>query len=700
MPKTPNSSNKGFGKAALNVGNAAFNSMFPILGNFVDAFSFKNDKKVQQNARDYYSEDREFALASEHVMEQLSNTNALLITFNEKQRKENILLQQIIDSYDEKNHGLGNLMDSLLNFANDAINLYDAFETVKNIREKIKGPKKPSPEEERARIKEEQDRIEKERTAREEEFNKRAEGPKTEIPTDAKPVEKPSFLERANEFVKENAYKAGKKLGELEEAVSIGVGESLLKTGGKLLLPLAVASTCWEAYEKIKQLDTKDPNLNSKVTEIISGLVARFGFVTVSTIFGTIVGSAIPGAGNIVGFLSGLAVGVTADLMLGDNVESLVSKLVEHILMSKEEKSKRIEEQKKEFYNSMGGAPKFGPNPFKKSIPQVVPNNSNEIPLAQKVSYSTNENSTSQLEKIIFDASKITFDSENFTSEDTKNSKSPYLNQNNNGITKASFSTDSGPSDATQQSTESFSETPQQEGSWWNRHAPSWLGGSSNNSYGEDLNRTVGKEEQGTADRVIDFFTSKGWTKEQAAGFAANISIESNFKTNETGDNGQAYGLAQWHPDRQKDFKIWAKKDIRDSTFEEQLEFIQYELTKGKESGNASYIMAAKTPSEAAKAIDDVYERSDKSAQRKRMQLADLYNKGQSTTVNNTGLEMNNMSTAQVSADTSKKKINLSVPGQNQNIVNSQSGSGSTPTNSEPDFASRAKHSFGIIQSA
>ena len=61
----------------------------------------------------------------------------------------------------------------------------------------------------------------------------------------------------------------------------------------------------------------------------------------------------------------------------------------------------------------------------------------------------------------------------------------------------------------------------------------------------------------GSAKEAVDFFRSKGWSPEQAAGIVGNLQTESGLKTNALGDNNQAYGIAQWHPDRQANFKKW-----------------------------------------------------------------------------------------------------------------------------------------------
>jgi hypothetical protein len=86
------------------------------------------------------------------------------------------------------------------------------------------------------------------------------------------------------------------------------------------------------------------------------------------------------------------------------------------------------------------------------------------------------------------------------------------------------------------------------------------------------------KQMSGSASAAISFFKSKGWTQEQAAGIAANLQSESNFNPAADGDSHLAYGIAQWHPDRQANFQALMGKPIRGSSFQEQLEFVNWEL--------------------------------------------------------------------------------------------------------------------------
>ena len=81
------------------------------------------------------------------------------------------------------------------------------------------------------------------------------------------------------------------------------------------------------------------------------------------------------------------------------------------------------------------------------------------------------------------------------------------------------------------------------------------------------------------------------------------------FVIKAVGDAGQAYGIAQWHPPRQKDFTKTTGKDIRGSSLQDQLTFIDWELNN-TERNAGRHLKAAKTAEEAAWVMDEYYERS------------------------------------------------------------------------------------------
>lgn len=105
------------------------------------------------------------------------------------------------------------------------------------------------------------------------------------------------------------------------------------------------------------------------------------------------------------------------------------------------------------------------------------------------------------------------------------------------------------------------------------------------------------------------FFTDRGWSPEQAAGITANLMSESGGRQNAIGDNGSAFGLGQWHSDRQAAFAKWAGHDIRLSTLDEQLAFVNYELTQGGEQSAGRALRGAKTAQDAGSIVSRQYER-------------------------------------------------------------------------------------------
>jgi len=73
-----------------------------------------------------------------------------------------------------------------------------------------------------------------------------------------------------------------------------------------------------------------------------------------------------------------------------------------------------------------------------------------------------------------------------------------------------------------------------------------------------------------------------GLSKKDAAAVAGNLKAESNFNPTAVGDFGEAYGIAQWHPDRQAQYKKLFGVPMQSGTPAEQLkrqtEFILWEL--------------------------------------------------------------------------------------------------------------------------
>lgn len=118
-----------------------------------------------------------------------------------------------------------------------------------------------------------------------------------------------------------------------------------------------------------------------------------------------------------------------------------------------------------------------------------------------------------------------------------------------------------------------------------------------------------GRGSQGAPTDPQAFFEGKGWSKAQAAGIVANLHSESGMNPGAVGDSGSAYGVAQWHPDRQANFAKLTGKDIRNSTLAEQLEFVHHELTAGKEMRAGGALRNATSAGDAASIVSRMYER-------------------------------------------------------------------------------------------
>lgn len=114
---------------------------------------------------------------------------------------------------------------------------------------------------------------------------------------------------------------------------------------------------------------------------------------------------------------------------------------------------------------------------------------------------------------------------------------------------------------------------------------------------------------QGRINQAMGYFMSQGWSREQAAGIVGNLQAESGVNPNRAQDGGgPGYGLAQWEGPRQAAFKAWAGKDIHQSSFQEQLQFIQHELTT-TERGAGNALKGATTAADAATIFCTKYER-------------------------------------------------------------------------------------------
>lgn len=108
---------------------------------------------------------------------------------------------------------------------------------------------------------------------------------------------------------------------------------------------------------------------------------------------------------------------------------------------------------------------------------------------------------------------------------------------------------------------------------------------------------------------IAQFLISLGYSKAIASGIAGNIYVESKYDPMAIGDNGQSFGLAQWHKSRWDALKNWAKeRNLNVNSFETQLKFIDWELNNTEKKAKAK-LMQSETPRESAFAFAKYYER-------------------------------------------------------------------------------------------
>lgn len=79
---------------------------------------------------------------------------------------------------------------------------------------------------------------------------------------------------------------------------------------------------------------------------------------------------------------------------------------------------------------------------------------------------------------------------------------------------------------------------------------------------------------------LYNYYLSQGVDSIHAAAITGNAFGESGYNPNAVGDNGSAFGLFQWHPDRQAGFEAATGTPINESTWQQQA---GYALTEMKQ---------------------------------------------------------------------------------------------------------------------
>lgn len=117
----------------------------------------------------------------------------------------------------------------------------------------------------------------------------------------------------------------------------------------------------------------------------------------------------------------------------------------------------------------------------------------------------------------------------------------------------------------------------------------------------------------GRAREAMQRLMAKNYSKNAAAGIVGNLIEESGLRVNAVGDGGRAFGIAQWHPDRQNAISRKFGKSVRAMTLAEQIDAVDWEMRSGNgvTGGRnlADELNRSRTPGEAAHLVMNKYER-------------------------------------------------------------------------------------------
>ena len=112
------------------------------------------------------------------------------------------------------------------------------------------------------------------------------------------------------------------------------------------------------------------------------------------------------------------------------------------------------------------------------------------------------------------------------------------------------------------------------------------------------------------AQTATTYLQQLGWSKAQAAGLVGNFQQESgvNLNTSALGDSGRSFGIAQWSPTRQSEFSKVYGFPIQKASLNQQLNYVDYELTKGNYQSVGDALKRTSTPTDAAVLVSNKYE--------------------------------------------------------------------------------------------
>lgn len=162
----------------------------------------------------------------------------------------------------------------------------------------------------------------------------------------ASSVSQSPFTKSAAKLIK-GGIDVAKRAGSAIKSGVKAVGKFVLRKGMTIAF---IAYESWNAYQDIKALpaDLTPRQRKSAIAKIIGKLVASIGLIWAGAAIGTLLGTAVPGPGWLVGFLGGLIGGIAAELMFGNSVDELVENIIDVLYPTDKEIAKKVPEAKKE----------------------------------------------------------------------------------------------------------------------------------------------------------------------------------------------------------------------------------------------------------------------------------------------------------------------------------------------------------------
>lgn len=159
-------------------------------------------------------------------------------------------------------------------------------------------------------------------------------------------VSQSPFTRSASKLIK-GGISIAKRAGSAIKSGAKAVGRFALRKG---LTIAFIAYESWNAYQEIKALPSEltPRQRKSAIAKIIGRLVASIGLIWAGAAIGTLLGTAVPGPGWLVGFLGGLIGGIAADLIFGNSVDELVNLVIDTLYPTDKEIAKKVPEAKKE----------------------------------------------------------------------------------------------------------------------------------------------------------------------------------------------------------------------------------------------------------------------------------------------------------------------------------------------------------------